>query len=199
MRSSGQEYGLDEVIATKRLTDMERNEIRKKADELREAHDGVFSGKNVKIVKLANQLGFMVGKAVLPDEVQGIIAVDKSKNSLLNSGSNMVIAVNDSLDKSKQRFIIAHELGHYILRENQEAPIFAHRETSRESEQESDADYFAACLLMPTKSFKTSLEYFKQIHENAQDCTLAALLSEQFGVPELAALRRIGEVKQENV
>lgn len=180
---------------------MEKREIREKAEDLLRKYEDVYSGGDdyVNIVTLSKKEGFTVGQAVLSEGLEGIIAVDKEKDSLLGTGSNMVIAVDHKLDKRQQRFIIAHELGHYILREKPDAPVFAHRESARKkNEEESDADYFAACLLMPKREFEAALEYYRRLNENAADYTLAALLSKRFQVPELAALRRIGEVAQQD-
>ena len=188
-----------EVIGVGMLTDMEKKAIREKAETLLKKYGDVYDGEYVRIVKLSKHEGFTVGKAVLAEGLEGIIAVDKQKDSLLGTGTNMVIAVDHEMEKNQQRFTIAHELGHYILRKDPDAPVFAHRETTHgKNEEEDDADYFAACLLMPKKGFKAALDYYREMNENAPDYTLAALLSKQFMVPELAALRRISEVEREN-
>lgn len=178
----------------KRLTNMEKKEIESKAQELLTSE--FFDGQAVKIVSLANQQGFTVGHAVLPEGTEGIIAVDTKQKSLLGSGNNKVIAVDYRLKKDRQRFIIAHELGHYVMRPDSKAPVFAHREKAHgRSDEENEADYFAACLLMPRDGFQKALEYFREVNPALGEKDLAVLLSEQFGVPEEAARRRIKEVK----
>ena len=86
----------------KRLTNMEKKEIESKAQELLTSE--FFDGQAVKIVSLANQQGFTVGHAVLPEGTEGIIAVDTKQKSLLGSGNNKVIAVDYRLKKDRQRF-----------------------------------------------------------------------------------------------
>lgn len=180
----------------KELTSMEKKEIEQLAEGL--LTNEVFDGQAVKIVSLANSLGFAVGHANLPEGTEGIIAVDKAQKSLLGSGSNQVIAIDYELNKERMRFIIAHELGHYMMRKDANAPVFAHRETAHgRSEAENEADYFAACLLMPKDGFKAALEYFRQVNPGIDDDELAVLLSEQFKVQTEAAKRRIKEVDKD--
>jgi Zn-dependent peptidase ImmA (M78 family) len=58
--------------------------------------------------------------------------------------------------KTRDRFTIAHELGHYFLHSNQgEIPLVAYRSGSTRIEWE--ANWFAASLVMPADEFKTSL------------------------------------------
>ena len=56
-----------------------------------------------------------------------------------------VIVVNARERHTRQRFTIAHELGHYFL--NHRGRTFA--EPGSDGRQERDAELFAACLLMP--------------------------------------------------
>lgn len=181
----------------KRLTDMEKRDIELKVNNLLETHKNIplYDGWEVNVVTLANDVGFVVGHAMLPEGTEGIIAVDKDQESLLGTGSNMVIAVSPKMDRSEQRFIIAHEMGHYFLRKKVESPIYAHRETAHgRDEQENDADYFAACLLMPKERFVSAMNGLKAMDESMSKEGIATRLSKQFGVSELAAYRRIGEV-----
>ena len=57
-----------------------------------------------------------------------------------------LIAVNDKLIKSRQRFSIAHEFAHAYLAHG---PIAFNSEASRPTWQEREANHFAAELLMP--------------------------------------------------
>ena len=89
-----------------------------------------------------------------------------------------------------KRFIIAHELGHYILHCKDEK-IYAHRESAHgRSDEENDVDYFAACLLMPANSFKTAFEKTKSISfiEKIKE------LQRIFDVPFESVVRRIDEL-----
>jgi hypothetical protein len=77
---------------------------------------------------------------------------------------------------SRDRFTVAHELGHYFLHSRQgKSPIIAHRRGSGRLEWE--ANWFAAELLMPR------LEFRKAISEGLDEWDLA----ERFGVSVQAA------------
>lgn len=76
----------------------------------------------------------------------------------------------------RDRFTIAHELGHYFLHSEQgEGPIVAYRSGSTRIEWE--ANWFAAALLMPRKEFSESVNLGYNI----------ARLASQFGVSQEAA------------
>ena len=73
------------------------------------------------------------------------------------------IAVSDQFPDETVRFTGAHEIGHWILHPGQvmhrDRPIKGlASETSSREPQEREADYFAACFLMPRKLVKAALE-----------------------------------------
>jgi len=75
-----------------------------------------------------------------------------------------VIAVSAKFDQHVQRFTAAHEIGHYILHgwlgygvAHRDRPIFEIGSATR-SPTEAEADYFAACLLVPEKLLATEFE-----------------------------------------
>ena len=186
----------------RRLGEMDKKKIREKVEELREKNPDCF-GTSTKIGVLSRKLGFFVGQAKLAEGTEGVIQVDKTQPDLLKTGRNMVIIVDRRLDKVRQRFIIAHELGHYLLRTNPDDPVFARRESAHgRTDGENEADYFAACLLMPSDDFKRSIQKLC-VDFNIANCeamsdsdkhNLSDILSEQYKVEKEAALRRIGEV-----
>lgn len=69
----------------------------------------------------------------------------------------------NSYDSRRGRFTLAHELGHYLIDEHRIAlkygMISAHQSKSSLLNSdliEQEADYFASCLLMPEKQFKSA-------------------------------------------
>ena len=67
-----------------------------------------------------------------------------------NDGSYIAINPSQVFSGARKRFSIAHELGHYFLHVENGKPYVAFRDnTSRRNEQEREADFFAANLLMP--------------------------------------------------
>ena len=83
---------------------------------------------------------------------------DKSGLFVRRTGNDL-IAVNSAQPRTRQRFTIAHELGHYLLHasmlsHSDEAFVVKYRDdvsSSGRSIEEVEANYFAASLLMPKR------------------------------------------------
>ena len=190
------------------LNEQDKQKIEAQADAVLKETGCLFETP-VKVISIARRLGFFVGKAKLKEGMEGIIAVDKTKEDLFGTGQNMVIAIDRNLDIARLRFIVAHELGHYFLRDKKDEPVFAMRETTHgRTDKENEADYFAACILMPRQAYLNALKSACQVlglpddkqlnqNEKAKD-KVADFLSKQFNVPQLAALRRMDEVSKQN-
>lgn len=77
-----------------------------------------------------------------------------------------VILINSKDNYKKQRFTVAHEIGHLLLHPK-ERFISCHKTIDKynmkEYKKECEANEFAGCLLMPKK------EFFKQWEECAED------------------------------
>lgn len=78
---------------------------------------------------------------------------------LVRSPGKTIIGINDSHNIQKQRFSIAHEIGHFFLHKGEELVVdkdfsvnFRHYKTNPKAYlQEKDANYFASSLLIPEK------------------------------------------------
>ena len=171
---------------------MEKDDLEKRAADLLHNHD-VDATDGFDIVVLAQKMGFVVGNAKLADDEDGLIAVDKSKDSLFNTSSNMVILVNRNRDYYFKRFIVAHELGHYMLEGNGKQ-IYAHRKnkTGERSENEQEVDYFAANLLMPKDEFTS--KYYEIVKSSTVIYEIADKLSKVFQTPMESIYRRLEEL-----
>mgnify|MGYP000875870267 CR=1 FL=1 len=73
------------------------------------------------------------------------------------------ISISTKFDYPTQRFTAAHEIGHFILHpsvgdvvEHRDRPIFEMQ--ANRPQHEADADYFAACLLVPRKALIEAFE-----------------------------------------
>ena len=88
-----------------------------------------------------------------------------------------IITVNSSIkDNSKRRFVLAHELGHYVMHRKLQ-PFYKDTENDlwewkSNKQYENEANEFAAELLMPTEIFlksskrkKFSLEFVQELKE----------------------------------
>lgn len=173
------------------ITLMEKKNIETKVDEI----ISKFSyEKDVDIVEIAKSYGFVVGEATLPEAEDGFIRVDDKATEIFGIKTSRLIAVNASREFIDKRFIIAHELGHFFLHYDSAVnSIFAHRENIKgKNEQEQDVDYFAACLLMPEKSFRKFFSDFKKVTNGIYEAIIR--LSEIFKVPLTSAKRRCEEL-----
>lgn len=103
----------------------------------------------VDVRRLVNERGIEIRKGDI-GPVSGLIA---------RRGTRSIIGVNSTQTSSRQRFTVAHEFGHFLLHEG----IFSHTDNNfrlnyrdDKSSQavdvdEIEANFFAACLLMPKK------------------------------------------------
>ncbi|ELY2017908.1 ImmA/IrrE family metallo-endopeptidase [Flavobacterium psychrophilum] len=125
------------------------NYLEEKAEELLVKHDLFMAGFNVK--KLAKLLKINLKEEILSDDVSGFFVMTDTDN---------IITYNKNNGKERQRFTIAHEIGHFILH-SKEQPIFIDKTPSvmyrnnssstGEDFKEREANAFAASLLMPKK------------------------------------------------
>jgi hypothetical protein len=100
----------------------------------------------VKVVNLAHALGLKAYVEDLPSGVSGKLYRDS------DAPAGWSISVNGGEAKVRRRFTTAHEIGHYLLhrdsvKDSVEDDIFYRSGLS--SKQETEANSFAADLLMP--------------------------------------------------
>lgn len=118
---------------------------------------------------------------------------------LVRDGVDFHIHVNESKGNyegsKRSRFTISHELGHFFLEEHREAmkadnysPHASNFSLNHENPIEIEADYFAACLLMP----KTKVREFTGRREFSLD--IIKEVSDSFNVSVHAATRRFIDI-----
>lgn len=124
-----------------------RLQARKIADRLLSV--GVVKNPPVPVANLAKLAGATVKCGPLPEDLSGFLIRDKH---------SIVIGVNSNHSETRQRFTIAHELGHLLLHPGENYvdrnfPIFFRDEHSSTAEirAEIEANQFAADLLMPKR------------------------------------------------
>lgn len=144
----------------------------------------------VDVVKIARAMGFSIYSSQFREEnVEGFISIndeniDKFKNK-------KIIKLNKKENMFKKRFIIAHELGHYLfefndfsLESNNKFLNASFKSTppveKEEIIKENRASYFAACLLMPKDAF---LKKYREFSKNFKNYDLILKLSTYFEVP----------------
>lgn len=150
----------------------------------------------VDITRLSCRLGFNVGNAKLDESEEGFVAVRPSSTKRKDTLGDKVIGVNRVREVVWKRFIIAHELAHFVLHY-----LYLHKYNKKveKGTEEKEASYFAAALLMPRVSF--SLKYKKCKQSGLFGNALLFRLSAIYKVPlEIVAFRieAIGEMEKGN-
>lgn len=177
-------------MKVKELSYMDKKMITQKANALLKQYGyDAAADTYVDIAKLAVSNGFKVGESKqLAFKEDGFMSVSKDRKKLL-------IGVNDDRTIEEKRFIVAHELAHYFLHymNSDLKDAIMHREHIKgKSEDENDADYFAACILMPEQSF---IRQFRKIKEKSRDSSdIIDCLQMVFKTPRESIKRRIEEV-----
>jgi hypothetical protein len=88
-----------------------------------------------------------------PREVNGIIEYPE------DGAAKASIFINASYSKERKTFTLAHELGHFLLHPKEERYRFDVVDYSKpESIAETEANYFAASLLMPADDLKRLID-----------------------------------------
>lgn len=148
----------------------------------REIIDRIKPDYPVDVDAIAQAYAVAVQRQDLEDEVSGILVI---------KGERIVIAVNAEHHPHRQRFTIAHELGHYLLhRETSSVFIdvttvfFRDQRSSEGTEwQEIEANAFAAELLMPVAALTATLREHVGNHLlDELDDAIIHRLAAQFGV-----------------
>lgn len=135
---------------------------------------------------IASSLGIVVHRFILPEDVSGMLRVEPGR------APEVYVDSNDTSER--QRFTIAHEIGHYIERTtNQpEGPgVDDFNFVDRRSQTNYDlhefyADEFAGNLLMP------ATEVRRLLNDGARSVRLAR----HFGVSLPAVRRRLDRLEQ---
>ena len=175
---------------------MDKDAIEKKAIEMMEDIGYVDNTDAIDVIEIAKKLGFEVGNAVLKDDVDGFILVEEGKSEILGIKTDKLIGVNSTRNLAWKRFIIAHEIAHYVLQYSKvnNNGMFAHRDHRKgKDEKENEADFFAANLLMPREKFEK--KYIELSEKNLEEDDMIILLADKFVVTQPMVERRFGELE----
>jgi Zn-dependent peptidase ImmA (M78 family) len=111
----------------------------------------------IDVSKVAEYFGFTILPYGLPDSTAGVMFIEDDLK---------VIGVNYHQPKVRQRFSVAHELGHYLLGHKEFDVGGTHVDEATPSyldpelRQEREANEFAAELLMPAELLKRDVEKY---------------------------------------
>jgi len=168
------------------LDRMKRDEISERVEKLLLRFD--VRRPPVPVDKLAKKLGLLLAPLPADDEISGAI---------IRKDGQVVIAVNPAHHINRQRFTIAHELGHYFLHEGMETHVdqnfrvaWRNAESSKAIDwNEIQANRFAAELLMPTSFMLKDLDSLESVDRHA-----VALLATKYAVSPGAMKIRLSQL-----
>lgn len=159
----------------------------------------------VNVWELARRLGFNVLEGNFQDKHTSGMMIDSQE--IINPFRSKRVIIINRLDSDEiQAFTIAHELGHFILHKKGQETFFeafhfaytlaGKNELSSDvwlrKAREDEADYFAACLLMPRDKFINSVITSRNRNSNMW---LIKELAITYMVPEEAVEKRIKEIE----
>jgi Zn-dependent peptidase ImmA (M78 family) len=157
---------------------------------LRNIVEQLLAGANVKappvpVDDLIRSQGVEIARKRFEDETSGLIYVDPKSG-------HAVIGLNVSHSKTRQRFTLAHELGHFLLHKRNEGGLHVderdffvrfrdHHSADGSDREEREANAFAAELLMPTSFLKRDV---KELEDglSLSDDTAIRELANKYGV-----------------
>jgi Zn-dependent peptidase ImmA (M78 family) len=162
--------------------------IEKRCEALRAKHGETRAPIDVE--GIARSEGLRVVRRLLDSNVSGLLIRD--------DGHPAVVGINQSNHPRRQRFTIAHELGHLYLHPGRPYLVDSTIRVNRRDDvssmatntEEIEANTFAACLLMPGDLIYDATS--RLIGPNSQDVSqLTAILAARFNVSEDAMSFRL--------
>lgn len=166
---------------------------RRRARQLLEK--GGVTGTPVPLERLAELCRASIRYEPFEGEVSGMVHCPP--------GGGGIIGVNSEHTKTRQRFTIAHEIGHLLLHGDEEFHIDEKRPLARRDEvssqavdwREIEANQFAAELLMPNDLVRKSVDAL--IKKNVEITVEEAVerLARDYGVSQLAMTHRLTNLK----
>jgi Zn-dependent peptidase ImmA (M78 family) len=145
----------------------------------------------VPVARIATDLGIELSYRPLQGDISGI---------LRREAGRVVVGVNSLDSPSRQRFTIAHELGHFRLHEGYEVIVDKLVRVNLRvtpggplatPEEERDANYFAAELLMPERLLKARAKVLVGQQTIMSGDWLVEELAGEFDVSRQAMLYRL--------
>lgn len=150
----------------------------------------------IPVVEVAERSGATVTKFDLGDDISGVLHIKNSKAT---------IGYNPNEPKLRQRFTIAHELGHFIIHKHDEKDrIYLDNEnyfypikfrttiikmSDKDFEEEREANAFAAALLMPLRLVQREIKNYNGF--DVSDSKMITDLAKKFDVSTSAMCYRI--------
>jgi len=145
----------------------------------------------INVNKIADSLGIEVVYKDLPDEVSGILYPQNIQDS------RYTVVINNSHHLNRQRFSIAHELGHFYL--NHSTEIHVDKQTFFRDNRSSiaidpieiEANTFAAEILMPEEIISEEFEHIIERKTDLDEDKIVNDLANTFEVSSVAMTYRL--------
>ena len=166
------------------------SQIEKKAFELLEKTNSV--SLPIPIKEVIKKIGIKLSPYDLGNDVSGVLVIDNE---------TCKIGYNSTESHVRQRFTLAHELGHFILHKNKNQDVFVDNVTymfrksntrSVDYKIEMEANQFAAAILMPEIMIERELN--KLNNGNLSDHDLIVELANKFKVSQIAMTYRLNNL-----
>lgn len=145
----------------------------------------------VPIKKIVKKLGLAIIPYDFGENISGALFVENDK---------AYIGINQNESLVRCRFTLAHELGHFVLHNEEKNSIFVDNKNIqilfRHSENpkdiiEKEANVFAANLLMPDFMIKNSLRLILKENITLTDDEIVKLLAKEYKVSQVAMSYRL--------
>jgi Zn-dependent peptidase ImmA (M78 family) len=182
----------------KNYTKEEIKQFEKELNDFCEKNQIELSAK-MDLVVTCRKLGFSMYSLSLPENVDGIIWIDKGVKK---------IGISNLLPENQSRLVIAHELSHYIRKlnehERKKSKLFVALKDNifhddNKSDLENEMDYMAAAILVPMNSFikmmnSLGIKIVLELDEaRKEENNKIELLAAYYGVEKELIYRRIIE------
>lgn len=172
-------------------------EIEKLAERVLQVSGFDAQGIAIPIVRIVKAFDFRAYKEDLKKELPGDISINGKTKEIYEHDKIILVKKSDEL--YHQRFIVAHELAHYLFEflgsEEYEKAIEFHDNYHKDDHvtiPEKRANRFAAAILMPEKSFIEQYKIAKAA--DLKDLYIIDYLSRFFETPVDSIERRMKEV-----
>ncbi len=149
----------------------------------------------IPIKKIVRDLGIKLQAYNLGDEVSGALVIENGKAR---------IGYNPSESQVRQRFTIAHELGHYLLHgmdkkddlfvDNVKVMFRRQNATRAQIRQEREANVFAATVLMPGHLIQKELDLLYKEKPFLTDDNVVKEMAATFDVSSIAMAIRLSNL-----
>lgn len=172
------------------MLDMRKKEIRRLAYEFREKCK-INKYAIIDLFKECENRGYKLFRYPLgEDQVLGLV---------MKKDNDIIVYTNSSTRLSREIFTLAHEIGHIILHFNKDNSFCENAQTisnSEVDEKEHEANYFAACLLMPGDEVNRFLDLeITRIETNGLTGMDIAKMMSEFNVSFEMVLNRLESLK----